>query len=120
MPEAMPSIISDGDARAMSLEVRGPRVPCLSGEPVESVRELYRNEHARTGVWECTPGRFDSARNGDTEVMHFVAGDATITSADGTAHEISTGTTIVAPDGWSGVWDIRETVRKVYVIWNNP
>jgi uncharacterized cupin superfamily protein len=112
------SIIFDGAAQAMSLTVRGPRVPSLSGEPVESVHELHRDGHARTGVWECTPGSFDSARNGDTEVMHFVAGDATITSADGETYEIRPGSVLVAPDGWRGVWEIRQTVRKVYTIWN--
>jgi uncharacterized cupin superfamily protein len=112
------SIIFDGAARTMTLTVRGPRVPSLSGVPVESVRELHRDGRARTGVWECTPGSFDSARNGDTEVMHFVAGDATITSADGETYEIRPGSVLVAPDGWRGTWEIRQTVRKVYTIWD--
>jgi uncharacterized cupin superfamily protein len=112
------SIIFDGAAQATPLTVRGPRVPSLAGAPVESVHELHSDSHARTGIWECTPGSFDSARNGDTEVMHFVAGDATITSADGETYEIRPGSVLVAPDGWRGAWEIRETVRKVYTIWN--
>jgi uncharacterized cupin superfamily protein len=115
---AGPQIVSDPAPEAIALTVRGPRVPALAGEPVESVRELHHDGRGKTGVWECTPGRFESARAGTTEVMHFVAGEATITTADGTAHEIRPGTVIVAPDGWRGVWDVRETVRKVYVIWD--
>jgi uncharacterized protein len=114
----IPSISFNTAAQSMSLTVRGPRVPCLSGEPIESVRELHNDGRARTGVWECTPGRFDSARDGDTEVMHFVAGEATITSAEGEAYEIRPGSVLVAPDGWRGTWEIRQTVRKVYTIWN--
>ncbi len=73
MPQSTdPSIILDGSAQTMTLTVRGPRLGSLSGEPVESVCELHSDGRARTGVWECTPGSFDSARNGDTEVMHFV------------------------------------------------
>jgi uncharacterized cupin superfamily protein len=102
----------------MTLTERGPRTPAISGRPVESVHVLHDDGHARTGVWECTPGSFESARNGDTEVMHFIAGAGAITSADGRRYEIRPGAVIVAPDGWSGVWDIRETARKVYVIWN--
>lgn len=113
-----PSIVFDAAPQAMSLTVRGPRTPSLAGGPVESVHEWHNDGQARTGVWECTPGSFESARDGDTEVMHFVAGEATITSADGTSCEIRPGSVIVAPDGWSGVWDIRQTVRKVYTIWN--
>ena len=116
-PTASP-VIFERAAQAMTLTVRGPRVPSLSGAPVESVRELHSDGRARTGVWECTPGSFESARNGDTEVMHFVAGDATITSADGETYEIRPGSLLVAPDGWRGSWEIRHTVRKVYTIWN--
>ncbi|MBS1889096.1 MAG: DUF861 domain-containing protein [Actinobacteria bacterium] len=113
-----PAIVYGADPLSISLTVRGPRTPAISGEPVESVHVWHDDGRARTGVWECTPGSFESARRGDTEVMHFVAGAGTITSADGTTYEIRPGAVIVAPDGWSGVWDIRETARKVYTIWS--
>jgi len=104
----------------MELTVLGPRSPALAGTPVESFQVLHKDAGGRSGVWECTPGRFDSARNGDTELMHFVAGQGRITSADGTVHEIYPGVVLVAPDGWCGTWDISETVRKIYTIWNVP
>lgn len=115
-----PAIVYDPAPDIMSLTVRGPRVPALSGTPVESARVLHSDAGGRSGVWECTPGRFDSARDGDTELMHFVAGKGTITSADGTVHDIRPGVVLVAPDGWRGTWDIRETVRKIYTIWSAP
>ncbi|AKS36182.1 hypothetical protein AFA91_08265 [Mycolicibacterium goodii] len=102
----------------MELTVRGLRTPARSGAPVESVLVLHSDAGGRSGIWECTPGSFDSARNGDTELMHFLTGAGTITTADGTVHEIRPGVVLVAPDGWRGTWDIRETVRKVYTIWN--
>lgn len=111
------AIVYDAAPERMALTVLGRRTPALAGAPVESVRVLHRDEGGRSGVWECTPGRFDSAREGDTELMHFVAGEGTITSADGTVHEIRPGVVLVAPDGWRGTWDIRKTVRKVYTIW---
>lgn len=113
-------IVYDSAPETMTLTLLGPRSPVLSGAPVESAHVLHRDGNGRSGVWECTPGRFDSARDGDTELMHFVAGAGTITSADGTVHEIRPGVVLVAPDGWRGTWDIRETVRKVYTIWNAP
>jgi uncharacterized cupin superfamily protein len=115
-----PPITHGQDPASMPLTLRGPRTltPPISGDPVESVHEWHNDGRGKCGVWECTPGSFESARRGDTEIMHFVAGEATITSADGTRYEIGPGTVIVAPDGWSGVWDIRRTVRKVYTIWS--
>lgn len=112
-----PAIVYDADPATVELTVRGPRTPALAGAPVESVHVLHNDAGGRSGIWECTPGSFDSARNGDTELMHFLAGAGTITTADGTVHDIRPGVVLVAPDGWRGTWDIRETVRKVYTIW---
>ena len=114
------TVAYEGSPLTLPLESRGPRTPALAGTPVESVQVLHRDAGGRSGVWECTPGRFESARIGDTELMYFLAGSATITSADGTVYDIHPGVTLVAPDGWRGTWDIRETVRKVYTIWNVP
>ncbi|MGH3642836.1 MAG: cupin domain-containing protein [Mycobacterium sp.] len=112
-----PAIVYDAEPGVLELTVRGLHEGVLAGAPVESVHVLHRDAGGRSGVWECTPGRFESARNGDTELMHFIAGAGTITTVDGTVHEISPGVVLVAPDGWRGTWDIRETVRKVYTIW---
>jgi hypothetical protein len=35
---------------------------------------------------------------------------------DGETVELVAGDTAVFPRGWSGTWDIEETLRKVYVI----
>ncbi|MGW6458429.1 cupin domain-containing protein [Streptomyces sp. NPDC055078] len=113
-----PAIVYDAAPESLALPVRGPRTSALAGTPVESVHVLHSDSGGRSGVWECTPGRFDSARDGDTELMFFVAGEGTITSADGTVHEIRPGVVLVAPDGWRGTWDIRETIRKVYTLWS--
>jgi uncharacterized cupin superfamily protein len=116
-PPSTPAIVYDADPETLELTVRGPHTGARAGTPVESVHVLHSDAGGRSGVWECTPGSFDSARNGDTELMHFLSGAGTITTADGTVHEICPGVVLVAPDGWRGTWDIRETVRKVYTIW---
>jgi uncharacterized cupin superfamily protein len=113
----IPAIVYDAEPETLALTVRGPRTPALAGAPVESVHVLHSDAGGRSGIWECTPGSFDSKRQGDTELMHFLGGAGTITTADGTVHEIRPGVVLVAPDGWRGTWVIRETVRKVYTIW---
>lgn len=120
MTAGIPAIVYDAAPESLELDRLGPHKGTQSGTPVESFRVLHRDAGGRSGVWECTPGRFDSARSGDTELMHFIAGVGTITTADGTVHEIRPGVVLIAPDGWRGTWDIRETVRKVYTIWNVP
>ncbi len=118
MPD--PSIVYEAGPETLALTVRGRHSSVLEGDPVESVHVLHGDAGGRSGVWECTPGRFESARNGDTELMHFLSGEGSITSADGTIHEIRPGVVLVAPDGWQGTWEIRKTVRKVYTIWRTP
>lgn len=94
-----------------------PRAGALAGAPAESHHELFADARTEVGVWECTPGRFATAKEGIGELMHVLAGSGTLTADDGTVHEIAPGTVLLTPDGWRGTWEIRETVRKLYVIW---
>jgi uncharacterized cupin superfamily protein len=102
----------------LQLRSSGPRAGATAGEPIESEVELYNDGKVEVGVWECTPGEFPSVKDGITEEMVFLSGDATIISDDGTESEIGPGVLIVTPDGWTGRWKIRQTVRKIYTIWH--
>jgi uncharacterized protein len=77
---------------------------------------LYEDERIESGIWEVTPGTFDAAHGPYVEFMHFVAGEATITAADGQVHEIRPGVALTVPSRWRGGWEVRKTVRKTYVI----
>lgn len=70
-----------------------------------------------TGLWECSPGRFER-QVVSGEVMHILAGAGCFTpEAEGAAPvEFRAGDTLFFPPGTCGVWDIRETVRKLYVM----
>jgi uncharacterized cupin superfamily protein len=88
----------------------------MSGAP--RARDLAISDDGRmaTGIWECTPGTYRSEKRGVSEFMHVVRGEATITGDDGVVHELRAGHALLLPDGWSGTWEIRETVRKTYVV----
>lgn len=68
------------------------------------------------GVWECSPGTFTSQKDGVFEVSQVLSGRATVTSADGSVLEVSTGSLVILPDGWVGEWQVHETIRKSYTI----
>jgi uncharacterized protein len=71
----------------------------------------------KVGVWEAEPGGWPIVNRAETETCYIVSGRATITDADnGEKKEISAGHVIVFPKGWSGRWDVTETIRKVYSI----
>jgi hypothetical protein len=68
-----------------------------------------------TGVWECSPGRFERVLPG-AEVMHIIKGSGSFTPQGGQRQEFRAGDTLFFPANTQGVWEIIETVRKVYVI----
>lgn len=99
------------------LPAAGPRTGADSGDPQLGVQAIAPNAAGNTGVWECTPGGWPVVDRKDTEVAFILSGRAVITDeTTGLKHDISVGDLIVLPVGWSGRWDVLETVRKIYTI----
>ncbi|MFC5523328.1 cupin domain-containing protein [Polaromonas jejuensis] len=67
------------------------------------------------GLWECNPGRFER-QIAEAEVMHILSGICSFTPTGGEPLEITAGDTLFFPANTTGVWHIRETLRKVYVV----
>ena len=108
------------DAAIASLQDRGP-VKLPVGEPVCMIRGVDVNIPERpavdTGFWECSPGKF--RRPVDTgEVMYILEGAGSFTpdGEDAQTFEFKAGDSLFFPPFTRGVWDIREKVRKLYVM----
>jgi uncharacterized cupin superfamily protein len=99
-----------------------PKPTAVSGNPQESSTDIWVSADGlmHFGIWECTPGTFYATRDNFDEVCYILSGTARITDSSGEsgAVVISAGDTFVTPKGWSGQWDVIETMRKVYVIRN--
>lgn len=67
------------------------------------------------GVWVCTPGSWRLAIPRD-EFCHFVAGRATYEGDGGEVIEVTPGTCVLFPAGWSGTCTIHETIRNLYML----
>jgi uncharacterized cupin superfamily protein len=48
--------------------------------------------------------------------MMLLGGTVTITPLDGEPVELGEGDVFVLPKGWSGRWDVTDTVRKFFVL----
>jgi uncharacterized cupin superfamily protein len=71
---------------------------------------------SEAGIWECNEGRFTSDRSAFAEVCFIISGRADIVSdANGETKTVGAGDLFVLPRGWTGTWEIHETVRKIYV-----
>lgn len=106
------------DAKTMKLTESRPRKAPTRGEPVESSTRIFKNSAIIAGVWECTPGCFPVKRVGNISIMFIISGSGAILDPDGTKHSLIPGSVHIEPDKWEGEWDITETVRKFYVIYN--
>jgi uncharacterized cupin superfamily protein len=93
-----------------------PRAGADVGEPQMSGRIFYEDNGVEIGVWECTPGGWPIENRPDHETVQILAGTARLSNADGTSVELTAGDVLTLPKGWTGRWDILDTVRKLYFI----
>jgi uncharacterized cupin superfamily protein len=100
------------------LPAAGQRAGADSGDPQLGLRQIAPTANGNIGIWECQPGGWPVVDRADTEVAYILAGSARITdSATGDTHTVTAGDLIVLLPGWTGRWDVTETVRKVYAIY---
>jgi uncharacterized cupin superfamily protein len=93
--------------------------PAGAAPPVSHTRGvlLHKGEGGspEAGIWECTPGIWECHVTRD-EFCHFLAGRCAYTHDSGERTEIRGGDAAFFPAGWRGRCEVRETVRKVYMI----
>lgn len=86
----------------------------VAGECRTSAAQLTQDGGVRCGVWECTPGIWNSEW-ASWEIFTVLAGAGTLTDGSGAVHVLEPGTVVHIPVGSTGVWDVTETIRKSYV-----
>ncbi|MHC6591322.1 cupin domain-containing protein [Arthrobacter sp. C152] len=86
-------------------------------EPKDATDSTYGAKASRVdlGFWQCSPGSFQTARNGVNEVILVLEGRATLVSDAGERVDHQAGDMVLIPDGWSGVWEIHEHFKKQYI-----
>lgn len=94
-------------------------VPAPIGEPVSgvSVRSFTAETGARTGVWECSPGAW-RRQVVQAEFCTFLAGKAVFEPDVGEPVEIEAGQSVYFPANTGGIWRVAETLRKIYIIFD--
>jgi uncharacterized cupin superfamily protein len=102
-------------AASAELEDWGP-LEEATGEPMTNQGlTLWTDGDSEVGVWECAPG--PSRWTLEThEFVQILAGRMTVTPDGGEPVEVKAGDMAVFPRGWTGTWQIHETIRKAYVI----
>ena len=91
----------------------------IEGDPVPKVHWLKKNEKNEatylTGLWLVQPATFRWLFFGN-ETFHVLEGCATITTDDGTSVCVKSGDIISFPMNTPSVWEVHETLKKMFVI----
>ena len=95
----------------------GVQPDALEGSSHSTGRLVHKgpNNQPESGIWVCTPGRWRLSIPRD-ELCHFVSGSATYRSDVGEVIDVSAGTVVMFPAGWTGECTVHETMRNVYML----
>ncbi|KAA2314269.1 cupin domain-containing protein [Puniceibacterium sp. HSS470] len=95
----------------------GDQPDMIAGQSHNTGRLLFKgpNNSPETGIWVCTPGTWRLSIPRD-EFCHFTAGRATYTSDDGEVIEVTPGTCVLFPAGWTGQAQIHQTIRNIFML----
>jgi hypothetical protein len=97
---------------------RPPAERILSGDPVQTVWELFTSEDGRfhSGVWESKPGKWRCIFT-ESEFCHILSGVLVVVGDDGQTATYRAGDAFLSPAGFTGTWEVVETVRKQYAFY---
>lgn len=89
------------------------------GEPVAATRSTSFNGAAasRAGVWECSPGDW-RRQVMQAEFCTFLEGEAVFEPDAGEPLTIRAGDAVYFPAGTGGIWRIRKTLKKAFVVFD--
>ncbi|TGQ74802.1 cupin domain-containing protein [Mesorhizobium sp. M00.F.Ca.ET.186.01.1.1] len=95
----------------------GAQPDALEGSSHSTGKLVHKgpNNQPESGIWVCTPGRWRLSIPRD-ELCHFVSGRATYRSDVGEVIDVSAGTVVMFPAGWTGECAVHETMRNVYML----
>ena len=107
-------------AATMALEEHEPFARIEGGPLGTRGQTIWKSADGsvETGVWECDPGRFHADCGAYGELFHVVSGEVVCTPDDGgEVFTLRAGDAATFPRGWTGEWDVRAPLRKVYALW---
>lgn len=89
-----------------------------SGTPEERGRSFYgdRTGQLDAGYWECEPNRHTLEASPYDEFVYLLEGRIDVIAEDGSSETFKAGDSFVMPRGCKCTWDVREPVRKLYVV----
>jgi uncharacterized cupin superfamily protein len=92
-----------------------PVAAASPGSPADADAVIFDGPDGRCDIRSREPGQYSWAPADHGFFAFVLAGDGFLVEGDGTRRELTPGSVIALPSGWSGSWDIRRTLRAFCV-----
>ena len=106
------------DATATAETYFLPAEKLVSGNPLQTLWQQYTDSTNKffTGIWQSEPGCWKIAYT-EEEFCQILEGVSVLTDQSGVETTLRAGDNFVIPRGFVGTWEVQETTRKIYVIY---
>jgi len=108
-------VVIDGDTPTEEIA----RMP-NGGYVGEKIIHRSPDETIQIGVWEADISKVRLVDFPVTEYVVMLAGKLVVVNEDGSSNEFKAGDTFVIPRGFTGIWDIRERMKKQHIKIGDP
>jgi len=91
---------------------------CLKGQPLQRTWHHFTSADGKffAGLWEAEPGCW-TVRYTENEFCQILSGHSILRDVDGKERSLRPGDNFAIPAGFEGQWEVLETTRKIYVIY---
>ncbi len=107
-----------GESRADYEETPVAEEKCVRGRPLQRTWHHYTSDDQAffVGLWEAEPGCW-TVEYTEHEFCRILSGRSVLRDAAGAEREVHAGDSFTIPRGFSGQWEVLETTKKIYVIY---
>jgi uncharacterized cupin superfamily protein len=92
-----------------------PAAAAAPGSPADTDAVIFDGPDGRCDIRSREPGQYAWVPDEHGFFAFVLAGDGFLVEDEGTRRELTPGSVIALPSGWSGAWDIRSTLRAFCV-----
>ena len=91
---------------------------CVSGQPLQRAWHHFTSDDGKffAGIWEAEPGCWTVSYT-ENEFCQILSGRSILRDESGRERSLKPGDNFTIPRGFSGQWEVLETTRKIYVIY---
>jgi uncharacterized cupin superfamily protein len=110
--------VAPGHARRHQPPPAPPAEKCTRGQPLQRVWHHSTSDDGKflAGEWEAEPGCW-RIQYTEHEYCRILAGRSVLRDLHGAECNLQVGDEFVIPAGFEGEWEVLETTRKTYVIY---